>query len=120
MNLAAAEVSGNTALVAGHTIRLDRGYPALGNGARIEIGVRPEFVEFAGEGEGLPVSVQRVDDLGRVKVVAVQLGDHVVNLIAEEGTAVPADGARIRFDRSRVHVYADGRIVPGEAIGGAA
>ena len=33
--------------------------------------------------------------------------------------AIPADGARIRFDRSRVHVYADGRIVEGQE-GGAA
>jgi glycerol transport system ATP-binding protein len=120
MNLAPAEVSGNKAVVAGHTIELDRGYSALGNGARVEIGVRPEFVEIAGNGEGLPVSVQRVDDLGRVKVVAVQLGDHVFNVIAEEGTAVPADGARIRFDKTRVHVYADGRIVPGQAIAGQA
>jgi glycerol transport system ATP-binding protein len=120
MNLAEAEVSGNQAVVAGHVIELDRAYPALPASASIEIAVRPEFVEFARDGEGLPVTVQRVDDLGRVKVVAVRLGEHTFNLIAGEGTPIPADDARIRFDRARVHVYADGRIVEGQAVGGRA
>jgi glycerol transport system ATP-binding protein len=120
MNLAPAEVSGNKAVVAGHVIELDRAYPALDGGARIEIGIRPEFIGIASGAEGLPVTVQRVDDLGRVKVVAVLLGELAFNVIAEEDTPITADDVRIRFDRSRIQVYADGRIVEGRSIGGRA
>ena len=120
MNLAPAEVSGARARVAGHVIELDRAYPALDAGARIEIGVRPEFVRLTAERDGLPVSVQRVDDLGRIKVVTVRLGDHTLNVIAEEDTPVPAGDVRIRFDKARIQVYADGRIVEGRSLNGQA
>jgi glycerol transport system permease protein len=92
-------VSGNTAVVAGHTIELDRGYPALGNGARIEIGVRPEFVEIAGEGEGLPVTSSGSTISAASRSSRCNSATHVFNVIAEEGTAGAADGARIRFDK---------------------
>ena len=52
-----------------------------------------------------------------VSVSGLDANRRRLNVIAEESTAVPADGARIRFDKSRVHVYADGRIVEGQAIG---
>jgi glycerol transport system ATP-binding protein len=120
MNIAKAEVSGNKAVVAGHVIELDRAYPALEGRAKVEIGVRPEFVALTTGDDGLPVTIQRVDDLGRVKVIMARLGEHTLNIIAEEGTAVPATDARIRFDKSRVQVYADGRIVEGTTLEGRA
>ena len=120
MNLTPAEVSGNKAVVAGHVVELDRAYPALDRGERIEIGVRPEFVEITANGEGLPVTVQRVDDLGRNKVVMVRLGEHTLNVIAGEDRALPASDVRIRFDKRHIHVYAGGRIVEGQSLRGKA
>ena len=120
MNLAPAEVSGSNAVVAGHVIELDRAYRALGGRERIEIGVRPEFVEITADGDGLPVTVQRVDDLGRNKVVSVRLGEHTFNVIAGEDRAISASDARIRFDKRRIQVYADGRIVEGQSLQGRA
>jgi glycerol transport system ATP-binding protein len=113
MNLAPAEVSGNKAVVAGHVVELDRAYPPLDSGAKIEIGVRPEFTEITRDPAGLPVEVQRVDDIGRIKVVAVRLGEHTINVIAEEDAQIPATDVRIRFDTSRIQVYANSRIVEG-------
>jgi glycerol transport system ATP-binding protein len=120
MNLAPAEVSGNKAVVAGHVIELDRAYPALDRRERIELGVRPEFVEITTDGDGLPVTVQRVDDLGRIKVVNVRLGDHTLNIVAGEDAPIPASDVRVRFDKRRVHVYAGGRIVEGRSLRGKA
>jgi glycerol transport system ATP-binding protein len=120
MNLAAAEVSGNKALVAGHVIELDRAYPALDGSARIELGVRPEFVAITAEGDGLPVTVQHVDDLGRNKVVMVRLGEHSLNVIAGEDQTLPASDVRIRFDKRHIQIYADGRIVEGRPVNGQA
>src|SRR3974377_1813015 len=47
MNIVPAEVRGREARIDGHTIRLERNYDGLPAGAKIEIGVRPEFVDLA-------------------------------------------------------------------------
>src|SRR5919201_1990220 len=47
MNIVPAEVSGRQARIDGHVIGLHRNYGRLPSGARIEIGVRPEFVDVA-------------------------------------------------------------------------
>ena len=110
MNFAPAEVQGRTAVVAGHEISLAHGYPTL-PAAGVEIGVRPEFVEIGRD--GLPVRIERVHDVGRFKLVQVALGDVRFRAVAKEETALPADGARMRFAPERVHVYADGHLVVG-------
>src|SRR4029078_6255820 len=45
MNIVPAEVSGRNARIDGHTITLNRSYDRLPSTAKIEIGVRPEFVD---------------------------------------------------------------------------
>src|SRR3984893_12358371 len=47
MNIVPAEVHGREARIDGHTIRLNHNYDGLPSGAKIEIGVRPEFVDVA-------------------------------------------------------------------------
>src|SRR6476620_1647015 len=58
MNVLPAEVSGREARIAGHTITMARSYPTLAANARVELGVRPEFVRLAPPGSGLPVQVE--------------------------------------------------------------
>ena len=116
MNLLPAEVSGNQAQIAGHAIALSRSYPAMKKGGRVEIGVRPEFVALSRGGDGVPVRIERVDDLGRIKIVRTELGGQPFNVVIDGDKEVPADDARIGLDMQRVHVYADGRIVEGEVV----
>jgi glycerol transport system ATP-binding protein len=81
-------------------------------GKRCEIGVRPEFVRFAGEAEdGLPVRVERVADVGRFRIVDARAGDQLIKVLVGEGRPVPTDSARLHFDARRTNVYADGWIV---------
>jgi len=117
MNIAPAEIQGAWARVAGHNIRLGRAYPDLPANARIELGVRPEFVHLAdpGDEEAVPARVRRVDDVGRVKVIRCEFGDLPVSVIASEDAEISDDQVRLGFDRGRLHVYADGHIVEGEA-----
>jgi glycerol transport system ATP-binding protein len=58
MNIVPAEVRGREARIDGHAIALDRSYDGLPAGARIEIGVRPEFVDVAPSAPGFcrPIS----------------------------------------------------------------
>src|SRR6201994_2761333 len=76
MNIVPAQVSGREAKVDGHTIALKRTYKGLPHAAKIEIGVRPEFVDIAAPAPGLlSANIERIDDLGRVRFARVRVGD---------------------------------------------
>src|SRR3984957_19741919 len=76
MNIVPAEVRGREARIDGHTIALKRSYDSLPSGAKIEIGVRPEFVDVAPTAPGLlSADIERIDDLGRVRFARVRIGD---------------------------------------------
>jgi glycerol transport system ATP-binding protein len=116
MNVVPAEVSGRQARIDGHTIALQRSYDRLPAGARIEIGVRPEFVDIALPAPGLlAANIERIDDLGRVRFAHVRVGDARFSARVPPGMSVPGGAAGLVFDPSRVHVYADSLLVEGEA-----
>ncbi len=104
MNLLPAAVEGARARVDGHELALPGHYAKLGG--RVQVGVRPDFVRLTA-GPGLPVQIERVDDLGRLRLARVRLGDHP--LVATVPPGVPIDGveARLAIDPSRMHVYVD-------------
>ncbi|TCT11722.1 carbohydrate ABC transporter ATP-binding protein (CUT1 family) [Tepidamorphus gemmatus] len=113
MNVLPAEVAGTTARVGAHQIRLAEAYPALGKGHRVEIGIRPEFVRLSRDGDGIPVGVTRVDDIGRLKIVQITLDGLPLKLVASEDTEIPAADARVRFQEDRIGVFVDGHRVSG-------
>jgi glycerol transport system ATP-binding protein len=111
MNVLPAEIRGDRAVLGGgHEIRLAHAYSDLRDGARLEIGVRPEFVHLTA-GEGLPVTVRRVDDIGRMKVARVELDGRNLNVLAAADAQIDGDKARVTFDPAHVHLYADGHRV---------
>jgi glycerol transport system ATP-binding protein len=115
MNVLPASIEGRTATVAGHPIWLPHSYERPASAARIELGVRPEFVRIALEGKGLPVRIHRVDDVGRFKIARVRLADHALNVMVGEDMRLSGDTAAIEFDHAHLHIYADGELVEGRA-----
>ncbi len=118
MNVLAAKVEGNRAYVDGCTISLAQAYERIA-GETVEIGVRPEFArlvckEEAGE-NCLPVTLKRVEDIGRYKIARTEFFGRELNVVVPEGVPVSDRANRIVFDAERVNVYADGWIVEGEA-----
>ena len=65
MNVLPCRVDGGTAFIENEAVKLLRTYPALPRGQRIELGIRPEFVQLQPKGFGFPVTVRRIDDIGR-------------------------------------------------------
>jgi glycerol transport system ATP-binding protein len=115
MNVLPAEIDGKTAIVSGHMIPLPRFYGKPKTSARVELGIRPEFVRIAEGGKGLPVRVKRVDDVGRYKLARVALGPHALNVVMSEDARLPGDSAGVEFDPRRLHVYVDGHLIEGSA-----
>jgi len=111
MNVIPAEISGKMANVHGSAVNLDHGYGDL-NG-KVEIGVRPEFVTLT-SGEGLPVNVRRVEDVGRHKIVRADLFGNEINIVAGEGQDISADMNRVTFDPKNINVYVNDWLKEGE------
>ena len=85
-------------------------------GANIEIGVRPDFVHVAAPASGLlSATIERIDDLGRVRFARVRIGDAKFAARVPPGFSISGDTAGLVFDPSHVHVYADSRLVEGVA-----
>jgi glycerol transport system ATP-binding protein len=80
--------------------------PGNGGTARLEIGVRPEFVSFAED--GIPLEIVKLSDVGRYRIVELRHGEHLIKLLAPEGAALPSESAHIRFDPAHTRIYADG------------
>jgi glycerol transport system ATP-binding protein len=116
MNIVPAEVQGRQARIGGHKIALNRSYDHLPAGANIEVGVRPEFVTVAPPAPDLlTANIERIDDLGRVRFARVRIGDVKFAARVPPGFSIPDAQAGLKFDPSRVHVYADSRLVEGAA-----
>jgi glycerol transport system ATP-binding protein len=116
MNIVPAEVKGREARIDGHTIALTRSYAALPAASRIEIGVRPEFVDVEAPAPGLlNANIERIDDLGRIRFAHVRVGDVKLAARVPPGFSTDGNSAGLRFDPSHVHVYADSRLVEGTA-----
>ena len=71
MNLFDAQISGNAAQVAGTSINLNKTYAP--KGGKAQLGVRPEVIRLNGEGLGLPAKVTRVEDVGRHKIIRLDV-----------------------------------------------
>ncbi len=113
MNILPCEIEGNKAFVAGHSVDLGANYGPV-DGARLELGVRPEFVRFTeGVEAGIPVSLVSVDDVGRHRIVKVRLAQHEMNVIVPEGRALP-DKLAVVFDAERCGVYANSHLLEPE------
>ncbi len=107
---------GREARIDGHPIALNRTYDSLPAGARIELGVRPEFVDVAAPAPNLmSANIERIDDLGRVRFARLRLGDTKFAARVPPGFSVSGNVAGLVFDPSRVHVYADSLLVEGAA-----
>ena len=116
MNILPAAVVGREARIDGHTIALQRSYDALPGGARIEIGIRPEFVELAAPSPGrLSAQIERIDDLGRIQFARLRIGDLKLSARVPAGFSIPGTEAGLIFDPGRVHIYADSRLIEGTA-----
>ncbi len=119
MNLFPARVRGGEVRIGDRVVylRQDHGTPQ----GDVQLGVRPEFVRLTGDVQGLPVTVRRVEDVGRHRIVRAvhDAGDGVareVNAILNEGETLPEGARYLHFVADRMSVYADGwRVEPKDA-----
>ncbi len=111
MNLFEARIEGARAVVAGTRFDLGRSY-TTGPG-RTQIGVRPEYIRLGDH--GLPARVTRVEDVGRHRIVRLEMDGQELAAVVPEGRPVPDGGTHVQFVEGGVNVYEDDwRVTPDE------
>jgi len=112
MNLLPAVPEGEIIRVPGTEVTLRAGPPPSG-ASKLEIGIRPEFLEVVDETEANSVdaAIERVDDLGNFRLATLRLGDHRVIAKLGEERPLGADRCRVRFPERYTKLYADSRLV---------
>ncbi len=116
MNVAPVDLDGNRARLGRQDISLARAYPGLPAGTRTELGIRPEFVRVGAGHDGFAARVMRVDDVGRYRVVRVDVDGHSFNAIAGDDVRIEGDSTNVMLDPANIHIYADSRRLDGEPI----
>lgn len=85
---------------------LSSGYPVDADlSGKLEIGIRPEFVRFSDD--GIPVEIQKVEDLGRYQVVTVKHEAEQIKMLVGEDQVIPSESPMIQFDPANLHIYCD-------------
>lgn len=116
MNFLPCKLDGTTAHIGQNRVDLGAHYSAP-NAEKIELGIRPDFVQLAERSQGVPVQVERIDDLGRFRIAHVTLEGHRMAVtVPDQMGSLPTD-ASVVFDKSRIGIFADARRLP--AQGGA-
>ena len=111
MNVLPCEAFGTTATIGGHKVRLPAGAPK--GATALEIGIRPEFITLTGDKrKGIPVTVRRVEDIGRFRIVHADLDGRPIAATLPEGSEIPAE-PRAVLDPANVNLYADSWLVEG-------
>ncbi len=111
MNILPCEIDGAFLILADHRIPMDHIEPAAPETARLEFGVRPEFVHFSDEDDALPVSVSAIEDAGRYKIARLLFKELPIAAILPEDAPPLSATPKIKFDPENSHIYADGYLM---------
>ena len=109
MNVLPCSISNGKASFHGHVVESNNAEKYKGDGGRLELGVRPEFVSFVPS--GIPAKVIKVADIGRFRIVETRAAHSIVKLLVSENSPIPEDSAQLAFDPVHTQVYEDGWMV---------
>jgi glycerol transport system ATP-binding protein len=103
MNVFPVEIAGKKARIG--NVSVDIGFaPKISKGQKTELGIRPEFMDITRK--GMPMTIRKVEDIGRQKIVRGELAGQAVSIVMKEGSNIPAD-PHVSFRDEGINIYAD-------------
>jgi glycerol transport system ATP-binding protein len=111
MNVFPVEVQGKKARIGNTEINLGFA-PEIQKGQKTELGIRPEFMEISRK--GLPITINKVEDIGRSRIVRALLAGQKVSIVLKEDGEIPTD-PHVVFTEKGINIYADSWRVGREA-----
>ncbi|MBO0906579.1 ABC transporter ATP-binding protein, partial [Jiella sonneratiae] len=110
MNVLPCRLENGEAVVSGARIALPAVRSVPHAGQTTELGIRPEFVGIVPRGGGVPIAIDRVEDIGSERIVRARLDGMPLTAILKENAAIPAE-ADAAFAPHALNLYADSWLV---------
>ena len=79
------------------------------NFKKIQVGIRPEFINFSNG--GIKVKIKRVSNTGRHKVIDTECRSGSIKILANSSAEIPSENAHITFDQKYTYAYGDNWII---------
>lgn len=111
MNFFDIELSGSSAKINDDVIDLNYTYEKLSG--HVQLGIRPEYINLCEKGEGLEISIQRIEDVGLHKLVRVQYQNQDINITVPEDVKITKTMTNMSFDKEHTLIYHDSWLVKG-------
>lgn len=112
MNFFDANIQENIATLYDSEITLNSTYKKLSG--KIELGIRPEFIELCEDGDGIKIDIVRVEDVAHHKIVRAKYNNKNINIIVPENTKITPTMSSMKFNTDKINVYEDEWLVQGE------
>ncbi|MEZ5758593.1 MAG: ABC transporter ATP-binding protein [Emcibacteraceae bacterium] len=109
MNILKTEVNGNKAIIGNYEITLNNGYKNLSG--KLELGIRPEYVSLSDNPDDLPITINRIEDVGHYKIVRASHQGQEINIISKEESRISENMRFARFDADHTNIYANDWLV---------
>lgn len=110
MNVMPCRIDNGAAIVAGERVALPGLAAGHRAGQKTELGIRPEFVQLVPRGNGIPIVVDKVEDIGSERIVRARLGDIPLSAILGEDASIPAE-VDAAFHPEALNLYVDSWLV---------
>jgi len=104
MNVLPCRLDNGKAMLDGIHVRTAN--EGVSTNGRTEIGIRPEFIQFAKK--GIPARIVKVADAGRYSIVETECAGGKVKLLVAEGGEIPSNSAHLEFDVDNTRIYENG------------
>lgn len=109
MNVLPANIIDDKAVCGDREIALNAVYGNLTG--KTEIGIRPEYIQLSSDPCGIPININRIEDVGHYKIVRAQITTHEpaigINIIVKEGMNITEEMKFAIFDQTKINVYVD-------------
>ena len=120
MNFLPATITGRTAHVGDVRFDLGASYPQTPNSAAVQLGFRPDYATVLDRsaGTGIPVTLRRIEDLGRRRLARVALGAYELVATLPPEVELSGDTALLQVAPGHLHVYVDDHRIEGQPVDG--
>jgi len=105
MNRISAERKADGLYAAGQRLPVELPLDKLDGSGQLSVGVRPEHIYFSDR--GLPVRIDKVEDVGRFKLATASFGDIPLKIVLDSDQDAPNGESRVEFDPAYTHLYVD-------------
>ncbi len=109
MNIIPCQISNGNVFIDNNKIETQKIDSKKENYSKIEVGIRPEFINFSKQ--GIPVKISKVSNTGRYKIIDTECSKGKIKILSNSNEDIPSDSAFISFDKKFTYVYGDDWII---------